>query len=130
EAGLAGPATDVGGVRRQAGQVRLRAVHANGFALEAGGTAGGLVVSSVTFCRGWQLAIDGRRAEPVRGNAGFLGLLMPPAAHPAPLESRPAGGGGGLRLCALTIAAAVTALLAAGWRAARRRRPPGPAAPA
>jgi hypothetical protein len=121
QAGAIGPAGEVGGIRRQSGQVRLSRVHANGFELEGGGPAGGLVVSSVTFCRGWNLAIDGRRAELVRVNAGFLGFLMPPGAHRATLEYRPAGWVWGLRLCALTIGAALTALLALGWRAARTR---------
>jgi hypothetical protein len=107
-------------LRRQAGWVRLSAVHPNGFELDAaaGGPAGALVVSSVTYCRGWRLAIDGRRAEPVRVNAGFLGFLLPAGGHRATLEYRPAGWVWGVRLCALTIG---TALAALGWRAARRR---------
>jgi Bacterial membrane protein YfhO len=113
-------------VRRQDGWVRLRGVHANGFELDAvaGGAAGALVVSSVTFCRGWRLAIDGRQADLVRVNAGFLGFLLPAGSHRATLEYRPAGWVWGVRLCGLTIVAALAAL---GWRAARlrRRRPPG-----
>jgi Bacterial membrane protein YfhO len=112
-------------LRRQTGQVRLRAVHANGFELDvagggaAGGTEGALVVSSVTYCRGWRLAVDGRQADLLRVNAGFLGFLLPPGAHRATLEYRPAGWVWGLRLCGLTIVAILAAL---AWRAARPRR--------
>ena len=112
------------GLRRQAGRVQLRRLRANGFELDAGGATGGLVVSSVTFCRGWRLAVDGRRAEPVRVNAGFLGVLLPAGWHRVTLEYRPAGWVWGLRLCGLTIGAAAAAL---GWRAVRRRRPSDPA---
>jgi uncharacterized membrane protein YfhO len=82
-------------------------------------------VSSVTFCRGWRLAIDGRRAEPVRVNAGFLGFLLPAGSHRAVLEYRPDGWVWGVRLCGLTILAALAAV---GWRAAssRRRQAPAP----
>jgi len=101
-------------VRRQAGRVRLRRLHANGFELDAGGATGGLVVSSVTFCRGWRLTLDGRPAALLRVNGGFLGFLVPAGWHRAALEYRPAGWVWGLCLCALTVAAALAAL---AWRA-------------
>jgi hypothetical protein len=101
-------------VRRQAGRVWLRRLHANGFELDAGGATGGLVVSSVTFCRGWRLTLDGRPAALLRVNAGFLGFLVPAGWHRAALEYRPAGWVWGLCLCASTIAAALAAL---AWRA-------------
>jgi hypothetical protein len=97
-------------VRRQAGRVQLRRLHANGFELDAGGATGGLVVSSVTFCRGWRLTLDGRRAALLRVNAGFLGFLIPAGWHHAALEYRPAGWVWGLRLCGLTLAACLAAL--------------------
>jgi hypothetical protein len=118
-AGVAAPAE----VRRQAGQVRLRRARANGFDLDvSAGGAGGLVVSSVTFCRGWRLAVDEREAGLLRVNAGFLGFLVPPGPHRVTLDYRPAGWVWGLRLCALTVAAGIASMAARGWLAARRRR--------
>jgi hypothetical protein len=99
-------------VRRQAGRVQLRRLDANGFELEAGGATGGLVVSSVTFCRGWRLTLDGTPAALLRVNAGFLGFLVPAGWHRAALEYRPAGWVWGLRLCWLTLGAALAASLA------------------
>jgi hypothetical protein len=113
-----GEGGDAAGARRQAGRVRLRRLHANGFELDADSATGGLVVSSVTFCRGWRLTVDGRRAALLRVNAGFLGFNVPAGWHRAALEYRPAGWVWGLRLCGLTIAAA----LAAGAAARRPRK--------
>ncbi len=108
-AAQAAPPADV---HRQAGRVQLRRLHANGFELEAGGATGGLVVSSVTFCRGWRLTLDGRPAALLRVNAGFLGFLVPAGWHRAALEYRPAGWVWGLRLCWVTLGAALAAFLA------------------
>ena len=113
--------------RPQTGLARLRRINANGFELEAGGPAGGLVVSSVTFCRGWRLSVDGRPAELRRVNAGFLGFMVPAGWHRITLDYRPAGWLWGLRLCGL---AAVTALAAIALRVARRRQPRDAAPPA
>jgi hypothetical protein len=112
-------------VRRQAGRVQLRRLHANGFELEAGGASGGLVVSSVTFCRGWRLTLDGRPAALLRVNAGFLGFLVPAGWHRAALEYRPAGWVWGLRLFWLTLGA----ILAASLARAGIARLPGPGLP-
>jgi hypothetical protein len=109
-------------VHLQAGRVQIRHLHANGFDLEAGGATGGLVVSSVTFCRGWRLTLDGRPAALLRVNAGFLGFLVPAGWHRAALEYRPAGWVWGLRWCWLTLGAALAAFLA---RARIARLPPG-----
>jgi hypothetical protein len=114
-------------VRRQAGRVQLRRLDANGFELEAGGATGGLVVSSVTFCRGWRLTLDGRPAALLRVNAGFLGFLVPAGWHRAALEYRPAGWVWGLRLFWLTLGAILAASLArAGIASLRGLRDPGP----
>jgi len=111
--GARGPAAAVPiGGGPQAGRVRLRRLHANGFELDAGGATGGLVVSSVTFCRGWRLTLDGKPAPLLRVNAGFLGFFVPAGWHRAALEYRPAGWVWGLRLCALTLGAALLAALA------------------
>lgn len=132
--GPSGPAGPAGAqaaapaeVHRQAGRVQLRRLHANGFELEAGGATGGLVVSSVTFCRGWRLTLDGRPAALLRVNAGFLGFLVPAGWHRAALEYRPAGWVWGLRLWWLTLGAVLAASLARA-RIARLPRPdlPGP----
>ncbi len=104
------------GPRRQAGQVRIRRVLGNSFELEVGAPAGGLVVSSVTACGGWHLAVDGRPATLLRVNAGFLGFMAPAGWHRAALVYRPAGWTWGLRLCGLTILAM---LAVAGVRAGR-----------
>jgi hypothetical protein len=126
-AGSSGPIGPAGGtgaraappadVHRQAGRVQLRRFHANGFELEAGGATRGLVVSSVTFCRGWRLTLEGRPATLLRVNAGFLGFVVPAGWHRAALEYRPAGWVWGLRLCWLTLGAAVAAL---AWRTFQR----------
>jgi hypothetical protein len=123
-AGGSGPIGPAGGagaqaappadVRRQAGRVQLRRLDANGFELEAGGAIGGLVVSSVTFCRGWRLTLDGRPAALLRVNAGFLGFVVPAGWHRAALEYRPAGWVWGLRLFWLTLGAALAVSLARG----------------
>jgi hypothetical protein len=106
------------------GSVRFHRAGANGFELAAGGLGGGpgggLVVSSVTFDRGWRLAIDGRPAELLRVNAGFLGFLALPGWHRATLAYRPAGWVWGVRWFALTAAAA---LALAAVHLLRRRRP-------
>jgi hypothetical protein len=115
-AGAALPA----GVHRQAGQVRLRRAGANGFELEAASPTGGLVVSSVTSCRGWRLAVDGRPAGLLRVNAGFLGFFVPPGTHRATLDYRPAGWVWGVRLFGLTVAAILAAIVAARRREHRR----------
>jgi hypothetical protein len=122
ETGGVGAAAAPAGARRQAGQVRLRRVRANGFDLDAGGATGGLVVSSVTFCSGWRLAIDGRQADLVRVNAGFLGFLVPPGPHRATLEYRPAGWVWGVRLWTLTTATVLAILAVLAARAVSRRR--------
>jgi hypothetical protein len=109
---------------RQAGGTRLRRAWSNGFELDAGGPAGGLVVSSVAWSRGWRLALDGEAAPVLRVNAGFLGFLVPAGVHRAVLEYRPGGWVWGLRLCGATL----VALLAFGAlpAARRRERMPGP----
>jgi hypothetical protein len=101
-----------------AGRVRFRRAGANGFELAAASPNGGLVVSSVTFDRGWRLAVDGHPAELLRVNAGFLGFFAPPGWHRATLEYRPSGWVWGVRWCALTAAVLALAVLGA-WR----RRP-------
>ena len=112
-------------VHQQAGRVQIRSLHANGFDLEAGGATGGLVVSSVTFCRGWRLTLDGRPAALLRVNAGFLGFLVPAGWHRAALEYRPAGWVWGLRWCWMTLGVTLAASLVRA-RIARRPRPGRP----
>jgi hypothetical protein len=104
-------------VHPQAGVAHLRQVAANGFVIDTSAPAGGLVASSVTYCRGWQLSIDGAPAPLLRVNAGFLGFLAPPGAHRASLEFRPAGWVWGLRLCGLTLVLLLLTLLASLRRA-------------
>jgi hypothetical protein len=107
-------------------RVRLRHAGANGFDLEAGDPGGGLVVSSVTFDRGWQLSLDGHPAQLLRVNGAFLGFLAPPGWHRATLRYRPAGWVWGMRWCGLTLAAV---LAAAAFPTPWRRRPAASAAP-
>jgi Bacterial membrane protein YfhO len=118
----AGHALEV--VTQQPGPVRLRRVSANGFEMDVGSAAGGLVVSSIASCRGWRLAIDHRPARLLRVNAAFLGFLAPPGRHRATLDYRPAGWVWGLRLWCLTLVAILAA--AAGRAALRRLAGPGP----
>ncbi|HLX07657.1 MAG TPA: hypothetical protein VKY89_07315 [Thermoanaerobaculia bacterium] len=115
---LAGAAAEP---RRQAGQVRIRRVLANSFELEVGAPAGGLVVSSVTSCGGWHLAVDGRPATLLRVNAGFLGFMTPAGWHRAALVYRPAGWTWGLRLCGLTALALLAVAVFRAGRGATRR---------
>jgi hypothetical protein len=105
----------------QTGDIRLRRAWSNGFELDAGGPAGGLVVSSVAWSRGWRLALDGEAAPVLRVNAGFLGFLVPAGVHRAVLEYRPAGWVWGLRLCGATLVALLAfSALPAARRAASR----------
>jgi hypothetical protein len=104
--------------RRQQGGARLRSAGSNGFALDVSTPSGGLVASSVSFARGWQLTLDGQPAPLLRVNGGFLGFLAPPGEHHARLDYRPAGWVWGLRICGATVAA----LLAFGALPAARRR--------
>src|SRR5262249_10819410 len=83
------PAPEAGHVAwRQEGTARIRGVSSNGFELDVETRTGGLTVSSVSFSRGWRLALDGRAAPLLRVNGGFLGFLAPPGAHRAALEYR------------------------------------------
>jgi hypothetical protein len=105
-----------------ASRLRLRRAGDNDFELAAAGPAadpGGLVASSVTFDRGWRLAIDGRPARLLRVNAAFLGFFAPPGWQRARLVYRPAGWVWGVRWCAMTVAAV---LAVAAVRILRRRR--------
>ena len=92
----------------------MRRVRANSFDLETARPAGGLVVSSVSFCRGWRLAIDGHPGKLLRVNAGFLGFAVPAGWHRATLEYRPASWTWGLRLFGLTAVALLAAALRRG----------------
>jgi hypothetical protein len=103
--------------RRQQRGARLRSAGSNGFALDVSTPSGGLVASSVSFARGWQLTLDGQPAPLLRVNGGFLGFLAPPGEHHARLDYRPAGWVWGLRICGATVAA----LLAFGALPAARR---------
>jgi hypothetical protein len=95
----------------QQGTVLLRRMSAGTFDLETSTPTGGLVVSSVTFDRGWRLAVDGVAATPVRVNAAFLGLFVSPGSHHVVLTYRPAGWVWGLRLCGLALAVCLLAAL-------------------
>jgi hypothetical protein len=108
------PPTSAEPPRGERGAVTLRRVRANGFDLEAARPAGGLVVSSVSFCRGWRLAIDGHPGKLLRVNAGFLGFAVPAGWHRATLEYRPASWTWGLRLFGLTAVALLAAALRRG----------------
>jgi len=110
------------GALAQRGAVRILRTSANGFALDVDSPGGGIVVSSVSFVRGWQLEVAGAAATPLRVNAGFLGFRVPPGRHRALLDYRPAGWTWGLRMAGAGLLLA--ALLA--WRALR----PPSAAPA
>ncbi|HVT16368.1 MAG TPA: YfhO family protein [Thermoanaerobaculia bacterium] len=99
------------------GQVRVERVTPNSFELALDTPTGGLVVSSVSYARGWNLALDGQppAASPsslVRVNAAFLGFRVPPGSHRAVLAYRPDGWIWGLRLFTLGCAAAVGGILA------------------
>jgi hypothetical protein len=40
-----------------------------------------LVVSSIPSWPGWKVAVDGKRVDPIRVNAVFLGFIVPPGEH-------------------------------------------------
>jgi uncharacterized membrane protein YfhO len=125
------------GLRRQGGEIKTRREHgkvaggdqreierlerltANRFALRVRSATGGIVVSSVTFDRGWQLRIDGERPAPLRVNAAFLGFALAAGEHRADLRYHPAGWTWGLRLCGLALVASLLAALR-GVRRGRR----------
>src|SRR6185503_2113770 len=52
----------------QRGEVSVHRIETNGFVLDVTTPTGGIVVSSVTFVRGWRIAIDERPVEPLRTN--------------------------------------------------------------
>jgi hypothetical protein len=105
----------------QRGTVRIDRARDNGFDLTAATPTGGLVVSSVSFDPGWRAAVDGRPTAPLRVNAAFLGLALPPGTHRVHLDYRPAGWVWGLRLCGLALAACLLVPLARSPRYSRRR---------
>ncbi len=96
----------------QRGEAWVRHVEPNGFALEVASPTGGVTVSSVTFVRGWRIAVDGHPVGALRVNGGFVGFRIPPGRHRVRLEYRPAGWTWGLLLAAvgalLAVAATVT----------------------
>ena len=110
----AGPAGPPAG---QEGRVRIAKVRANGFDLEVETRTGGLVVSSVSYSRGWRLQRDGTEGRVLRVNGGFTGFEVPPGRHRAVLDYRPAGWTWGLQLCAVGL----IGILLAAWRAVRDR---------
>ena len=95
----------------QRGEVNLRSVDPNGFALEVATRTGGIVVSSVTFASGWRIAVDKREAEPLRVNGAFVGVSVPPGRHRVVLDYRPAGWTWGLGLAAAGVLAAAALTL-------------------
>ncbi|HXO22376.1 MAG TPA: YfhO family protein [Thermoanaerobaculia bacterium] len=105
---------------------RVSGLHplSNGFDLRVDSRTGGLVVSSVSYARGWQLAVDEKVVPVLRVNGGFLGFEASPGTHRARLDYRPAGWVWGLRLAGAGGAAALAALALS-----RRRRLTGSAAP-
>ena len=87
----------------------------NGFDLEVETTTGGLVASSVSYSRGWQVRAGGRAGKALEVDGGFLGFEVPPGASSVRLRYRPRGWSAGLALCAAGIAAAL-----GGWWGRRR----------
>jgi hypothetical protein len=106
------------GAPEQHGAVRILRTTANGFALDVDSPSGGIVVSSVSFVRGWQVEVGGAPAKPLRVNAGFVGFRVAPGRHRATLDYRPSGWTWGLRMAGAGLLLA--ALLA--WRSLRTAR--------
>jgi hypothetical protein len=92
---------------QQRGSVRFRRVEANGFRLAVVSGTGGIVVSAVTFARGWRVLVDDETVEPLRVNGAFLGFRVPPGRHRVELAYLPSGWTWGVRLAGLGLALAV-----------------------
>jgi hypothetical protein len=103
----------------QAGEVHDVEPRSNGFHLAVETATGGLVVSSVSYVPGWQARIDGRVADVVEVNGGFLGFRVPPGSHSVQLLYRPRGWTVGLALFAAGLVLGLAAWWgrARGWRA-------------
>jgi hypothetical protein len=102
----------------QHGRVEITRARPNGFDLRAESPTGGVVVSSVSWARGWKLRQDGAARPVLRANAGFVGFRVPPGQHRVALDYRPDSWTWGLRLGALGLAGALAA--AAGGALTRR----------
>jgi Bacterial membrane protein YfhO len=102
----------------QEGQATAIRPRNNGFDLEVDTPTGGLVASSVSFTRGWQVAIGGRSLPAIEVDGGFLGFEVPPGRSAVRLRYRPRGWPAGLALCAAGSAAAGLAWWGRrrGWR--------------
>lgn len=107
--------------RGQEGGVRIAGVRPNGFDLDVETRTGGLVVSSVSYSRGWRVRWEGEEGQVRRVNGGFAGFGVPPGRHRVVLDYRPAGWTWGVQLCSLGL---IGILLAALWKMrARSTRP-------
>lgn len=107
------PWRDLPGPRRQAGEIWLREVRANGFELVSRSRDGALVASSVSDAPGWRLRIDGDPVPTLPVDYAFVGFRVPAGVHRVQLEYRPAGWTWGW----MAFWAAVVACV--GWAARR-----------
>ena len=82
-----------------------------------------LLVLMDTWYPGWEVAVDGRRAAPLRVNGTFMGTILEPGEHQVTFEYRPRSHTAGL---GLSIAAALCVALGlfSLWRTLWRERTP------
>jgi hypothetical protein len=66
-----------------------------------------LVVSSIPFWPGWKVTVDGKRVEPMRVNAVFLGFPIPRGEHDVRVWYAPISFWGGVWISALTAIALI-----------------------
>jgi len=98
------PAAIPAALHRQEGGVRIARVQPNGFDLDVLTRTGGLVVSSVSYSRGWRVQWDGIERKVRQVNGGFAGFEVPPGRHQVVLDYRPASWTWGVRLFFLGLA--------------------------
>jgi hypothetical protein len=68
-----------------------------------------LVVSSIPWWPGWKVAVDGKRVEPIRVNAVFLGFAVPRGTHDVRVWYSPASFWIGVWVAVLTLVATLIA---------------------
>jgi hypothetical protein len=93
--------------------------------LRTHGERNALVVLADAWFPGWEVSVDGARAEPLRADVAFRAVAVPPGAHEIEWRYRPRPLRTGAALAALAVLA-VAAALAAERRLSRARRSPTP----